>query len=385
MSSRRLFLRRVAGSGALFAVQPFMAMTGRDTPIIPQDAMYPRATGRKDSPPADDPTMCAYAPPGEYIKDHTLIFQDGWWHLFSISGTQGYYHGYNGNEETFSWSISQDLVNWEFRGHVMHPSQRPGTFDQHEVWAPFCLQANGRFYMFYTGIIHPHRPMEYRRLGFRHPWVVEGHRETQGLAVSEDLTDWVKVCDPEKGLGIPGRDSNVVYDHVPGRWLLFSTGQGQKINGQFMDEVYVSRSTDLLNWTFIGTCALFPKLDVSRNYGYTIESWKGLKNWAGTTESMSVMRHPLTGQWIMMGNWQYVTSDDPENFRDSEVRYYNNVFDDKIIDMGYACEMINYNGRWYRSGVFGDPDYWKLGFTAIQWDKEGAFTVIKPGMVTNKL
>jgi hypothetical protein len=27
------------------------------------------------------PTECSSAPPGEYIKDHTLLFHDGWWHL----------------------------------------------------------------------------------------------------------------------------------------------------------------------------------------------------------------------------------------------------------------------------------------------------------------
>ena len=88
-----------------------------------------------------DPTQCSYAPPGEYMKDHSFVYHDGWWHLFNISGTAGYYHGYNGNEETVAWSISRDLVEWEFRGHVLHASQWPGFFDQHEIWAPFCMKA----------------------------------------------------------------------------------------------------------------------------------------------------------------------------------------------------------------------------------------------------
>ena len=127
-----------------------------------------------------DPTQCDYAPPGEYMKDHSFVYHDGWWHLFNISGTAGYYHGYNGNEETIAWSISRDLVAWEFRGHVLHASQWPGYFDQHEIWAPFCMKAPDGFYMFYTGIVHPTRPMEYRKLGHGHPWVHAGHRETPG-------------------------------------------------------------------------------------------------------------------------------------------------------------------------------------------------------------
>ena len=43
-----------------------------------------------------DPTQCAYAPPGEYMKDHSFVYNDGWYHSFNISGTQGCYHGYYG-------------------------------------------------------------------------------------------------------------------------------------------------------------------------------------------------------------------------------------------------------------------------------------------------
>ena len=128
---------------------------------------------------SSDPTQCSYAPLGEYVLDHSILFHDGWYHLFAISGTEGYFHGYNGNEETVSWSISRDLVDWEMRGHILHASQRKGTFDQHEIWAPFCLKAYNKFYMFYTGIIHPHRPLSYERPGPDHKWIFEGHREQQ--------------------------------------------------------------------------------------------------------------------------------------------------------------------------------------------------------------
>jgi hypothetical protein len=235
--------------------------------------------------------------------------------------------------------------------------------------------------MFYTGIIHPSRPMEYRRLGFKHPWVVEGHKETQGLAVSEDLTDWLKIGNPEKGLGIPGRDSNVVWDSAKERWLLYSTGGGTKVGSKDMDEVLVSQSKDMIQWEHIGTCALFPKLNVKRDYGHTVESWPGFKQWAGTTESTFTMKHPLTGKWILMGNWHYVISDNPLNFTECEVRYFDTDYNGEVIDMGFACEILNHEGKWYRSGVFGDTDYWKLGFTEIEWTVSGAFNIVKPGIL----
>ncbi|MDD2381609.1 MAG: family 43 glycosylhydrolase [Mariniphaga sp.] len=365
--TRRQTLGTLIGSALYTAFYPFVGQANETEKV-----------------PSGNPTTCNYAPPGEYIKDHTLVFHDGWWHLFAISGTQGYYHGYNGNEETFSWSISKNLVDWEFRGHVMHPSLRKGTFDQHEVWAPYCIKANGRFYMFYTGIIHPHRPLEYRKLGHDHPWVAEGHKETQGLAISDDLTDWVKTGNPETGLGIPGRDSYVVRDEPENRWLLYSTGQGTQIDGKPVDTVLVSRSADLLHWDYIGVCAVFPKLNPDRNYGYTVESWKIMKSWTGTTESISVMKHPITQKWILMGNWQYVISDNPIDFKTGEVKYYDHTLDGKIIDMGFACEMIQQNNKWYRSGVMGERDHWRLGFTEIEWVRNGAFQIIQPSMITNK-
>lgn len=311
------------------------------------------------------PTLCSYAPSGEYIKDHTLIYHDNWWHLFSVSGARGYCHLFNGNEETISWSISRNLVDWDFRGHVLHASLRKGEFDQHEAWAPYCIFHQGEFYMFYTGVVHPHRPMCYEKKGHLHPEIIwEGHRETQGLAVSSDLTYWEKISDREKGLAIPGRDSHVVRDEANERWLLYSTGS--RING--LSEAYVSQSKDLLSWEFIGICAVFPDP-------------KGMN--VGSTESLTVMRHPLNGKWIMLGNFQYTLSDNPEDFTGGDVRTYYNEDEDryeKICQLGFAGEVINWNGRWYRSAVLGMVDYWVLGFHEIEWDAKGAFNITTPSI-----
>ena len=299
------------------------------------------------------PTQCCYSPDGEYIKDHSFIFHDGWWHLFSISGTAGYYHGNNGNEETISWSISKDLVNWEMRGHIMHASLREGSFDQHEVWAPYVLKANGKFYMFYTGIIHPHRPLTYGKPGPDHKWIYEGHQETQGLAISTDLTDWTKVSDLNHGINIPGRDSHVVWNTEGKEWLLYTTGP---TNSDGLCQAFVSRSKDLLNWDFWGVCALFPRSE-------------------GSAESLTVMKHPVSHQWIIMGNSHYALSDNPLSFPNSRAETYLDPLKEIRSTLGFACETIEYNGKWYRSGVFGDKFYFKLGFTEIEWMKEGAFAV----------
>ena len=358
-NSRRSFLQKlVAGSSV-------MLLLGCD--------QNPSAKSLA-TPAIEDPTDCDYAPCGEYIKDHSIVFHDGWYHFFSISGIKGYYHGYNGNEETVSWSISRDLVHWEMRGHVLHATQRSGAFDQHEIWAPFCYKSDNRFYMFYTGVIHPFRPMEYRKLGHDHPWVIDGHRETQGLAISDDLTYWDKVSDFGNGLGIPGRDSFVTHDAEHSRWLLFSTLGTHK--------VHVAESRDLLNWSAIGECAEFPPLDPGKSFGKTTDHFSaGEHRYYNSAESLTVMRHPLTGRWIMLGNWQYIMSDDPLNFDGATAREYDREYRGEQVDMGFACEVLQHNGKWYRSGTMGLRDYWRLGFTEIEWVEDGAFKVVKPSRI----
>lgn len=360
LSSRRDFLSKMAaGSSALFI----------------NACNNPSSSGSLNATVITDPTDCDYAPSGEYIKDHSFVFHDGWVHFFSISGTKGYYHGYNGNEETISWSISKDLVNWEMRGHVLHATQRKGAFDQHEIWAPFCYAYDNKFYMFYTGIIHPTRPMEYRKLGHDHPWVSEGHKEAQGLAISDDLTYWDKVSDFNHGLGIPGRDSFVTRDEVHNRWLLYSTIGTHK--------VHVAESKDLLSWSAIGQCVEFPAIDPVASFGETTDNFaSGEHYYYNSAESLTVMRHPLTGKWIMLGNWQYIISDDPLKFDGTTAKMYNLEFNGKTVDMGFACEMIEFNGKWYRSGAMGKRDYWRLGFTEVEWVADGAFKVLKPSVIS---
>jgi hypothetical protein len=323
--------------------------------------------GQASAPEAPlSPVYCRYAPPGEYMKDHTLVRHDGWYHLFAISGTAGYCHAFTGNEETISWSVSRDLVEWEFRGHVLHASLRKGTFDQHEIWAPFCLRTPDRFFMFYTGVIHPHRPMSYQRIGHDHRFVWDGHRETQGLAVSQDLTEWVKVADPASGLDVRGRDSHVVRDEENDRWLLYSTGPTTAAGC----EAFVSESRDLETWAFLGVAAVFPPPDREQVYS--------------TSESLNVLRHPLTGQWVMLANFHYLLSDDPTDFTRSEARLHDRAFEGRTVDIGFAGEMIEHEGSWYRSGCFGTRDYWKLGFTGIEWVEDGAWRLVRPSIQSGR-
>lgn len=330
------------------------------------------------SSPASDPTQCRYAPPGEYVKDHTFVRRDGWWHMYSISGQAGLSWFYSGNEETFSWSISRDLQNWELRGHVIHPSERENTFDEDEVWAPYLQEAYGRYYMFYAGRIQELRPLQYDRLGTWGKIVDSPHDASMiGVAVSDDLTRWTKISDPVKGIAVPGRDPDIVRDEKNGRWLMYTTGV--VVDGLF--GAWVSESHDLLNWRVLHPCAKFPPVPKQRQAGYTLDCLS--EQGTDPAESLVVMKHPAaSGKWVMMGNWHYIISDDPTDFLKNGAQLYSLDFEGKPADLGFAGEILQANGKWYRSGVIGPVDRWKLAFTEIEWVPDGAFRIVKPSVLS---
>ena len=94
------------------------------------------------------------------------------------------------------------------------------------------------------------------------------------------------------------------------------------------------------------------------------------------------MKHPENGKWIMLANFHYVLSDDPTDFKNSEVFLYNKEYKGTTVDIGFAGEIIKHGNIWYRSGCFGPRDYWKLGFTEIEWVSDGAFCIRKPSAIS---
>ena len=182
------------------------------------------------------------------------------------------------------------------------------------------------------------------------------------MAVSTDLTDWTKVSDFSRGVGVPGRDPHVVWDDQEKLWLMYATGPR---TNDGLNHAFVARSTDLLDWRLEGTCALIPELPDGHG---------------GNSESMTVMRHPGDGAWILMANWQYVRSDDPHTFLTGTVLPYENLRGPHRVNIGLAGELIEWQGKWYRSGFFGPPNANRLGFTEIEWVNGGAFRVVTPSV-----
>jgi beta-xylosidase len=82
--------------------------------------------------------------PAEFdLKDHSVFQYDGYYYLASI---------YLPGERKFAYARSQDLCNWEDLGPIL-TERTPGAWDAMAIWAPFVLEVEGTFYMYYTGVI----------------------------------------------------------------------------------------------------------------------------------------------------------------------------------------------------------------------------------------
>jgi hypothetical protein len=95
--------------------------------------------------PAPDCLPKGWAVEGGRLKDHTVFTHDGWYYLVSTYISLGHY------EDRFAYARSTDLCNWENLGPILTERIR-WTWDEFAVWAPFVLEEEGVYYMFYTGV-----------------------------------------------------------------------------------------------------------------------------------------------------------------------------------------------------------------------------------------
>ena len=300
-----------------------------------------------------------YAPAKEYIKDHCFFRYAGLWHFFSISGTRGCSWLDVGSEEAISHSTSPDLVHWTFQGHPVQASQHEGYGDEHMAVAPFVVRgSDDRFYMFYSGWRHPNKKPNFS---------LDGHHQCIYLAVSNDLYEWripesvafggINVVEGEP---IVGRDPHVLRDEENGRWLLYYT---QEYMGKRPQAIGVAVSSDLMNWRHLKPALV----------------WAGPRRPFSPCESPFVLRHPRTGKYILLLNWDYAVSDSPLQFAETQPLPFPSGLDYppgavagsgegwEAVGVGFAREVIEFEDKKYFSGVFGKDGEMKLGFTRFEW------------------
>ena len=296
-----------------------------------------------------------YAPPGMYIKDHCLIYKKGEWHLFAPLGPAGSMWHHEGSEESAEHMVSEDLIHWKYLGTAVASGKTEGYFDRIMCGlAPSIVKSKDKYYMYYSG-------WDFKS---KKPPNFEGFRQGIGIAVSSDLVTWEKPEEYAKdGLTPKGSDPCVVKDEKNNRWLLFTARS---------NAVAVYASKDLFHWSEAG----FALKESDLKVGMT-----GMN----PGESPFVMRHPLSGKWIIFMNGGYSVSNDPLSFPPiipypfkSGIYTFPKPHDEgkgtfyyaEEKGSGFAHEIIEFNGQWYMTGAVGTDGHTKFKITPIEWTKE---------------
>jgi hypothetical protein len=182
--------------------------------------------------------------PGAYIKDHSLVFRDGAYHLYYTVGNEGEGWGQAGNEIDFGHATSHDLVHWTFEPRILGID--PTSWKNRNLWAPHVERVGALGYrLYYTGIDSS---------------VVQ----QIGIASSADLMTWTDESvataayhpDTTWALWAPGRWSNCrdafVLD-LGTQWLLLATASAKPAYaGSERGALALAFSPDGMTWTDAG-------------------------------------------------------------------------------------------------------------------------------------
>ena len=237
----------------------------------------------------EDWLRLGYAPRSFYLKDFCLLEVGDTFHLFHIAGTPGASCCLPGNETWFGHATTRDFRSWKTLQPCLYID--PGDWDGGHVYAPFVIEKDGRYWMFYTGC-------------------TIDNVQRIGAAVSDDLEHWQRL--PENPLVRP--------EHYP--WAFCPTSRGSACRDphvcQWQDEyslyytavtrdgkgcVARTSSRDLLHWQDCGPAYVYP----------------------GEPQCESSNVQELNGRYLLffgghIDDWSYVVSDNPFTWPKQEAR-----------------------------------------------------------------
>jgi hypothetical protein len=133
-------------------------------------------------------------PMGYTPKDFTIIQRGPVFHAYYILSNLVYRAGNNvqmhQDQTRLGHSVSLDLHDWTFVDSSF--AVEPGNWDCHHLWAPSIVQANGKYWMFFTGVTDSL---------YNGVWLPA--RERIGVAWSTDLFRWQRSPTPIFGCDAP--------------------------------------------------------------------------------------------------------------------------------------------------------------------------------------
>lgn len=153
-------------------------------------------------------TSCGNQPKVTYQNPLNVKFGDPY--VLLASDGRYYMYGTGGVKDGFGCYVSDDLVNWEYKGAV-YKGNTPESWAVSSFWAPEVYEKDGKFYMFFSA-----------------DWRVNPGKELEnfliGVAVSDSPTGpFVEMSDkPLFNPGYPIIDANVFFDDDGRCYLYFS-------------------------------------------------------------------------------------------------------------------------------------------------------------------
>jgi len=270
--------------------------------------------------------------PGRYINDHCLIRQGDYWHLFYTGGSVGIKWERDGNEVQIGHATSPDLIHWTVQPQVLRTGPR-GSLDKAHVYAPYVVEREGTYSMFYVGAERTFFSGEHLLTATSTDLFNWAGDPT--TAVFAPDTSWARYHNRgyEGGVGGPvsGRDPHIIHDSSVGYILYYSAElKGDPARGIDDGEfscIAAATSPDLLHWTDHG-----PVL-TRRSTGYDTNDY-------AHPESPCVVRHGGLYYLFWKGGngTRYAISDTPFDF-DNRGEYF--------LAASHASEIVQWDDRWF--------------------------------------
>lgn len=255
-----------------------------------------------------------------YYNDHTFIRdRDGLWHLFGIT-----------HPEPAAPHLEREF------GHATSPSLASATWTRQSsplfadtdggetvLWAPYVIEVEGTYYMFYCAGGEPDR------------FQIK-------LATSPDLITWIREPEPLFTDGVEARDPFVI--RIGERWVMYYTANSEPSGGNHVVAYRVS--DDLRHWSERMIAFSDPRVGTV----------------AGPTESPFVVARP-EGYYLFTGpRNDYVSTEvffshDPFHFEPTPIAAIESHAPELITDTDGAW-YISHAG-WGQGGVYLSPLEWK--------------------------